>query len=370
MRKRRLLWAVWLIAAAMLWFFENNAATLALLLASALLPFLSILSAGRAARSLRPALRAEAGQGSLRAAVTLRAPTLFCRAAGHALCENRLTRERAEMALSFPQRLSGAAEAAFSADSAHCGTLRLRAEVWTEDLFGLWRSKAVDCGEDYLTIHPQLFAPRVTLTENAALSDESERYSAARPGSDPSETFSIREYRPGDPIRQIHWKLSGKTDQTMLRELGLPVVNRTLLLFRNLLAPGESVPPETADAMATVFLSVSHALLADGCAHTAAFAEGDRFVLLDVQNEAELRDMEARFLTLSWEADDGALARLLAQARYAHVAIVSAGLPEEGLCRGNRVTVLTAAQETGAAEYVTIPFTPDRCAAQLSFIEL
>lgn len=370
MRKRRLFWAVWLIAAAMLWFFENNAATLALLLSSVLLPLLSILSAGHSARRLQPGLHAAAEQNALRAAVSVRAPALFSRIVGRAVCENRLTREVAETALAFPQRLSGTTEAAFAADSAHCGTLRLRAEVWAEDLFGLWRSPAVDGGEDFLTIYPLLFAPQITLTENTTLSDESERYSATRPGSDPSETFSIREYRPGDPIRQIHWKLSGKTDQTMLRELGLPVVNRTLLLFRNLLAPGASISPDEADALATVFLSVSHALLSDGCAHTAAFAEGDRFMLLDVQNEAELRAMESRFLTISWETDDGALERLLAQTRYAHVAIVSAAPVGDGLCRDNRVTVLTTAQEAGASAYITVPFTPEGCRTQLSYLEL
>ena len=41
---------------------------------------------------------------------------------------------------------------------------------------------------------------------------ESFRYSGARPGDDPGETFDIREYQEGDSIRQIHWKLTGKLD--------------------------------------------------------------------------------------------------------------------------------------------------------------
>lgn len=38
------------------------------------------------------------------------------------------------------------------------------------------------------------------------------------PGDDPGETYDIREYRSGDSIRQIHWKLSGKLDDIMIRE--------------------------------------------------------------------------------------------------------------------------------------------------------
>ena len=47
---------------------------------------------------------------------------------------------------------------------------------------------------------------------------ESFRYSGSRPGDDPGETFDIREYREGDSIRQIHWKLTGKMDRLIIRE--------------------------------------------------------------------------------------------------------------------------------------------------------
>lgn len=39
-----------------------------------------------------------------------------------------------------------------------------------------------------------------------------------RKGSDPSEMFDIREYIPGDDIRAIHWKLSSKTEELILRQ--------------------------------------------------------------------------------------------------------------------------------------------------------
>ncbi|MBE7005445.1 MAG: DUF58 domain-containing protein, partial [Ruminococcaceae bacterium] len=183
---------------------------------------------------------------------------------------------------------------------------------------------------------------------------------------------AVREYRPGDPIRQIHWKLSQKTDALMLRELGLPVVNQTLLVFRNLLLDAESIAPEAADAMAEVFLSVSRALVDEGCVHTAAFAEGGRFTLLEVENSVDFHAMEERFLTLAWEADDGALPRLLTETPYAHVAVVSAAAPPDAasLCRGNRVTLLTASPTAETAGVVTLPFSAAGYREELQFIEL
>jgi len=45
MLKRRLAWGLWMLAVCALWFFENNGGTRAVLLASLLLPFLSLLCA-------------------------------------------------------------------------------------------------------------------------------------------------------------------------------------------------------------------------------------------------------------------------------------------------------------------------------------
>ena len=228
MWKRRLAWAVWLIAAATLWLFENGAATLTLLLASILLPVLSILAARRRSGHVHLTLTAPqlgAKGSALHAALSVDGIGVFSRVAGRAACENRLTDEHVETAFSLSPRLSGASSLTLAIDTAHCGTMRLRAETWTEDLFGLWQSQPIPREEEYVTVEPELFLPRVTLTENTTVIADGEQYSQTRPGSDPSETFGIREYRPGDPIRQIHWKLSQKTDALMLRELGLPVVN-------------------------------------------------------------------------------------------------------------------------------------------------
>ena len=40
---------------------------------------------------------------------------------------------------------------------------------------------------------------------------ESDSYSTIKGGDDPSEVFAIREYREGDRLQRIHWKLSYET---------------------------------------------------------------------------------------------------------------------------------------------------------------
>lgn len=374
MGKRRAAWAVWLLAAALLWLFENSAATLAVLIASILLPAASVLAARRAGRALAAELSAPDGAAKgepVPVALTLRAAGVLFRVAGRVVCENRLTGERAETPFSAAPGRAGTAALTLTADADRCGTLRLRAEAWTEDLFGLTRGAPAARAEEFVTVAPELFPTRVTLSEDTAAAADSERYSRTRPGSDPSETFAIREYRPGDPIRQIHWKLSQKTGETMLRELGLPVVSRTLLVFCNLAAAGETVPPETADAMAEVFLSVSRALLADGYAHTAAFAEGGRFTLREAESETDLQALQASVLALAWEPDDGALARLLGEVSCAHILLVGTSAPPDAarLCRGARVTLLAPCAAAAPEGVYSVPFTAEGYREELQMIE-
>ena len=363
MAGRRIAWALWLLAAAALWLFENSAATLTLMLASLVVPGVSIFLAKRTAKRTFVRLAAPACMekgGTVRLTLETNAPL-----SGVLRCENRLTGETAELPLRpVPNALELTDD--------RCGTLRLTLHAQAEDLFGLWRSEELPCAPEFVTVSPALFLPRVLLEENTTVISDSERYSQTKPGSDPSETFSIREYLPGDPIRQIHWKLSQKSDALMLRELGLPVVNQTLLVFRNVCAPGTLISPETADAMAEVFLSVSRAMLADGNAHTAAYAEGGQYRLTEVQSEADFHSMQAGFLSLAWEAEDGALARLLAQTPYAHVAVVSADVPPDAasFCRGNRVTLLTPDTDARPGGVCIVPFAIRSYSNDLQLVEL
>ena len=83
----------------------------------------------------------------------------------------------------------------------------------------------------HVTVLPDTFPVSVHVTMPEVQSPESDTSSPDRRGSDLTEPFRLREYAPGDSLRQIHWKLSQKTDSLMVRELGLPVAEEVLLLL-------------------------------------------------------------------------------------------------------------------------------------------
>lgn len=60
---------------------------------------------------------------------------------------------------------------------------------------------------------------------------ESFKYSQFRKGDDPTEIFGIREYVPGDSAKAIHWKLSAKSGEMMIREFGFPIDSNIIILL-------------------------------------------------------------------------------------------------------------------------------------------
>ena len=371
-----MMYGVWLLVAAELYFFENNTGTRAILAASLLLPAVSAGCAAISAHRLSLALDAPeqcAAGGSvlIRLSVGWLLPlAVLC---GELCAHNRLTGERLQSTISL------SAPAAFELPAAHCGMMEWTlCETSVRDLFGLCRFSASPCGTAHTLVFPRLFPMRVSFADSEAVSAQGEQWSATRPGFDPSETFAIREYTPGDPIRQIHWKLSSKTDTLMLRELGLPVAEETLLLLDGAAANGQS-GAAAMDAAVTALLSLSHALAAQGAVHSVCWwaAPSSTLQFCNVRSEADFSAMQQQLLaTASAGAGEDActaFCRDCGGVSYAHT-VVCAPSPPMGLaelCRGNRVTLLLSNGGTAERSGVRVTaFSAGSMARELSILEI
>lgn len=109
--------------------------------------------------------------------------------------------------------------------SAHCGQLVCTVEkARVYDYLGLFSLPVRSPEPIRLSVRP---AP----TAMTALPAVRRHATAWRPrrGGGYSENHELRQYRPGDSIRDIHWKLSAKTGDLILRESMEPVRSRVLL---------------------------------------------------------------------------------------------------------------------------------------------
>lgn len=99
---------------------------------------------------------------------------------------------------------------------------------------------------------------------------ENNHYSAFHKGDDPSEVFEIREYREGDRLQRIHWKLSRKQDKLMIKEFSEPVSCSVLIYVHQRIPSGEKALFFT-DAILECALSLSYSFLMKGWIHYLAW---------------------------------------------------------------------------------------------------
>ena len=147
--------------------------------------------------------------------ITLHNPSPFplIRPRARLVWTNQLTgetgRSRMDVGLQEPVSLTVTAS--------HCGRLVCRtAGVWSCDLLGLFPLPVRQGPEGAVLVLP----PRLELEQGEDLTGGQNDgvVLRPRPGGGPGEDYDLREYRPGDPLRSVHWKLSSKLDELVVRE--------------------------------------------------------------------------------------------------------------------------------------------------------
>lgn len=170
-----------------------------------------------------------------------------------------------------------------AASTAHCGLLELRADrAKVYDYLGLFRMPvAVPHSARILCLPVPAEAELPAIPEGQG--SRPSPLSAARTG--PGEDYDLREYRPGDPMRSVHWKLSSKWDELIVRERAETLVPLPLLTLDRF---GD---PEELDRLLDRLLGVSRALLGVQRAHAVLWLDGDgRPQLHTVSDEKQLTD--------------------------------------------------------------------------------
>lgn len=161
----------------------------------------------------------------------------------------------------------------------HCGVLEIRLKrLWVYDYLGLLRLPRRAKAIHRLTILPH----PIEISKPPSL----ERYLAGawRPkhGGGFAENHDLRLYRPGDDLRQIHWKLAAKTGKLIFREPIEPMRGKVLLTMTL------SGDPDTIDKKAGRLLWMSRYLLENGLHHEIHCLTGRGTEVCTVSDETSL----------------------------------------------------------------------------------
>ena len=284
-----------------------------------------------------------------------------------AICEvsvkNNLTGEenRMNIALSAPPK--GKTEGEFCLSSEFCGYITAKAErIFLTDIFGIFplEAKNFSSPKGKTTVLPETFAPVIVFNGILLVPEDSESYAPDKKGNDYSETFQIREYSPGDSIKQIHWKLLEKLDKTIVRDASLPIAKNIMLFWDKTAGSAKEI-----DAMAEVCSSVAESLLKSGYEFMLGFSEKNKAEFAEIKTEEELLEAIPRMIKFGGEKSEKGFENAF---EHFGKVIYVAKEPPENLFEKEGVSLLICDKSVTGAN-ITV-FGAESYAEDLEFLEL
>lgn len=344
MKKNRFIFLLWLLFAAVVWICGGQNAVPAVVLAVLVCIAAEAVIAKQISKKISwdmHCVTSAAKESAVTLKLRVRNDAVFSTSIGEVVlcCKNLLTGETEKRSVGFA--VSGKAESEVDAEFtfSHCGKILFKAdELRIYDSLGIFAFAKKAAAETATLVLPQLYATRLEISPGQTADIESDEYSMYRSGFDASQTYALREYKEGDPIKNIHWKLSQKSDEIILRELSLPIQNSLLVLIENveLSEQNDFTAAETAagkfeiaEALGELAVSLSMALCEQKYEHCVAWYEHDKQCAecLEIGTEDELNGAMPQILSAGIQAETMSTAERLASQRgeleYAHIIVIT-----------------------------------------------
>lgn len=218
----------------------------------------------------------------------------------------------------------------------YCGSYAVRLEhVRCLDIFGL-NSRPVQAPVSRLiTVYPKPISIHFTSRTSPHGRMEEGPQSVNRKGSDPSEVFDLRTYQPGDDIHTIHWKLSQKTDELLVREpADSPRYDTLILMDAGRFEDLVPCDPKQLSLTVSLSLSISQAFLNQQRPHHIGIVVGDDLLITEIRDQADLSRMADLWMGVILPKEKGLGLRLLSlknlEYPYRRLFYLTAGaVPEE-----------------------------------------
>lgn len=177
-----------------------------------------------------------------------------------------------EFEMLFPLQARNTQRINFQLSSKYCGILKIRSAYI--DIYDPLRIFRFRTGKNICTeiaVMPEIHEVNGAISYTDRESEESSVFSENTAGDDPSEIFDLRDYINGDKLNRIHWKLSSKKDELIVKEYSMPV-DVPCMIFLNLKCYEDSeYTLPVFDTLVETLLSVSQFLIENERIHTIVY---------------------------------------------------------------------------------------------------
>lgn len=216
----------------------------------------------------------------------------------------------------------GQAMVGISISGAFCGIVSLRLEkVVVYDYLKLFYGK---CEFTDIVLQAAVLPDRNTQTPS--VTDKMQQFLAdgtdsadGRRGENASEIYDIRAFHNGDALHRIHWKLSAKTDDLLVREFGEQTENAALIFADLYVEDIQNLQREQSDHFMETIASLSNQMLKLGFVHYIVWFDIDRSAIhrLKVDGQEELSQALEEILRVK-PYDESVDMRLLCEENFAY----------------------------------------------------
>lgn len=151
--------------------------------------------------------------------------------------------------------------------------LRQTAEVCGKLQVGIAKLKVFDCWgflsvrrsceeQTEIMVMPKPYPMNLVISNRTKwFPIDGESYAEDRSGDDTAELYEVREYRTGDRLQKVHWKLSAKEQKLYIKEFSYPLGAAVVILLEG------GAGKESMEAFFEMVVSFSTALFRLECPH-------------------------------------------------------------------------------------------------------
>lgn len=183
---------------------------------------------------------------------------------------NYFNNDVSDFVLLTPIQAKNTQNISFQLNSKYCGILGIKcAFVDIYDPLRIFKFTAARNINTEITILPETHEINGRICSTDRVNEESNVFSEYKAGDDPSEIFDLRGYAPGDKLNRIHWKLSSKKDEFIVKDYSLPV-DIPCTLFINLKIDSEYTLA-VFDTLIETLVSISHFMTENGRIHSVVY---------------------------------------------------------------------------------------------------
>ena len=177
-----------------------------------------------------------------------------------------------EFELLFPVQALNTQRITFHLSSRYCGILKIRsAYIEIYDPLKIFKFRTAKNIGTEIAVMPEIHEVNGAISYLDREIDESSAFSENKAGDDPSEIFDLRDYINGDKLNRIHWKLSSKKDELIVKEYSMPVdVPCMLFLDLKCYEDSEYTLP-VFDTLVETLISVSQFMIENERIHTIVY---------------------------------------------------------------------------------------------------